>query len=307
MPKYSVLIAEFPYGNSTHPDVADWITQLVVALREDPRIGDSGVHRTRIADTPITMSRNRVLVAAEQKGIDFVLMVDSDMRLDIGFTADGRLIDPTAKRFFPTAFEHALQSPVPTIIGAPYCGPPPHENVYVFKWANFQSEHPGPDFAIAQYERDEAARLTGIQPVAALPTGLMLIDMRGMARLAHPRFYYEDKDATYSEKASTEDVTFSRDCGAAGIRVLCNWDAWAGHHKTKCVGKPTFVDPQHVNDKIYEGMDFYHRLRGLREQAAVNGQPGEPDALCSGLVNRSPTAVTPPIGAFVFQQQPPGA
>lgn len=251
MPQYKVMIAQFPYGNSTHPAVGDWVAETVVKCREDKRIGPGNVTLWRKADTPITMTRNQCLLRAEQMGIDYVLMVDSDMEPDLPL--------PGAKPFWDTAWEFALAHDGPCVIAAPYCGPPPVEGVYAFRWEGQQSNHPGRDAQLLPFTRTEAAEATGIQRAAALATGMMLIDMRAVARLPHPRFYYEwkgdgercptcgvPKPGEQAHKASTEDVTFSRDLTYHRVPIYVTWDCWQGHWKPKCVGKPQPVHPDAV-------------------------------------------------------------
>jgi len=112
------------------------------------------------------------------------------------------------------------------------------------------------------YDRHTAVKMAGIQECAALPTGLIMYDMR-VFELTEPKspedkpwFYYEWKDHFCADKASTEDVTQTRDSSLVGTQklgynpVFCNWDAWAGHWKPKCVGKPVFIDAKGVSQKM---------------------------------------------------------
>lgn len=243
MAKYKVMVCQFPGGNSTHPDVSDWVLETVLKMEKDPSIGPGNVVLWRRADTPVTMTRNLSLLKAEKEGADYVLMVDSDMSPDLPY--------PGAVPFWDAAWPFVQAHAGPCVIAAPYCGPPPDECVYVFEWQNKESGGANPDMQLAMVPRSKAADLHGIQRAAALPTGLMLIDMRAVARLPHPRFYYEwkgdgekcsccgvPKPGPQAVKASTEDVTFSRDLDAAGAPMYCAWDSWAGHHKSKVVGKP---------------------------------------------------------------------
>jgi len=246
--KFTVMLARFPGGNAEHPGEVDFVINTVVQCMSDPRIGQL-VH-WRLNDTPVTMSRNRCVRDALAQGVDILLMVDSDMGPD--------LINP-ALAFWPRALDFIARrwNEAPTVIAAPYCGPPPHENVYIFRWKNLESDHPNPDFQLAQFSREEAAERSGIEAVAALPTGLIAVDMRIFSgyqvgeqtlRLPTPWFYYEWTDEFETHKASTEDVTFTRDVsllfGAQGLEtVFVDWDTWAVHFKEKGVGKPALVDP----------------------------------------------------------------
>lgn len=281
--KADVMLARFPGGGTEHTDCVDWLMDAEHLLRTHPQVGRYG--RWKLNDTPITMGRNRALKVAKDGGYDFLLMVDSDMTPDLYL---GAL--PTAVPFLDVAIPFLLDHPGPAIIGAPYCGPPPHENVYVFTWRAKQSDHPNKDVELAQYAREEAAALGGVQEVAALPTGLILIDMRcydlvrdarraamkGKPGKPRPFFYYEYADADETEKSSTEDVVFTRDLSFAGVRQYCAWDSWAGHNKTKTVGKPFPVTPDFVAECI--------------RTAIVNRQPGRGER----LLDRKRPASLPP-------------
>lgn len=259
--KFNVGFCTFSYGgnggiSSEVPDIREWMVPTVSELAKDPRVDN--IRIWNLADTPITMTRNRAVLMARQYGVDVLVMVDSDMKPDVNAgQAD-------AKPFFQSSFDFLVNHypKGPCVIGAPYCGPPPMECVYVFRWQNMQSLHANPDFQLEMYDRHTAVKLAGIQECAALPTGLIMYDMRAFA-LTEPRspgdkpwFYYEWKDIYASEKASTEDVTMTRDLSLVGAEklgynpVFCNWDAWAGHWKPKCVGKPVFIEAKGVSEKL---------------------------------------------------------
>lgn len=247
MPKYSVMIARQPFKRAEDPDVTDWLVKTVVAMKQDKRISD--IHMYRKDDTPATMVRNDVAEKAKAKKADYLLIADNDMNPDAYHKSnDYRLgLDPAAKLFWDSSWEFMLKQSEPCIIAAPYCGPPPHECVYVFQWISNQSDHANKstDHGLQMFTREDAAYRRGIEEVAALPTGLMLLDTRVFDILDPPYFQYEWTDKTESRKASTEDVFFTRDASIAGIPNYCNWDAWAGHWKMKCVGKPMHLT---IND-----------------------------------------------------------
>jgi hypothetical protein len=244
VPSYRIMIAGFPYGGQTSHHGMEWLARTYAKMRDDPRIGAGNVMLWQLADTPITMGRNRALTVAEENNIDYVLMFDSDMRFDLPY--------PDAKPFWDTAWEFMLSHQGPAVIAAPYCGPPPQELVYVFRWNNTQSDDPNPNMKLEMISRGEAASLTGIERVAALPTGLILIDMKALKDLPHPRFYYEFTDETQSHKASTEDVAFCRDLTYLDIPLYVAWDCWAGHIKAKLVGKPQNLPPDLVPEWVVE-------------------------------------------------------
>lgn len=249
-----VLFARFPGGACDHPDTTDWLVQTVIKAKADPRI--SQVMHWRIDDTPITMGRNRCLEEAKKVGADIVLMIDSDMKPDAYHSGCSLPIhvDPQAKPFWDTSLDFMLEHDGPCAVAAPYCGPPPQENVYVFKWGKRQSDHPNADMSLDQYSREESVPLAGIQEAGALPTGLFMLDMRALKAIPIPYFRYEWQDKTESQKASTEDVYFTRDLSLVGIPQYCNWDAWAGHWKRKCVGRPILMSVDSVRNEFRDAV-----------------------------------------------------
>ena len=292
--KFNVGIVTFSYGgnggiSSEVPDIREWMVPLVTELSRDERVDQ--IRIWNLADTPITMTRNRAVLQAREYGVDVLVMIDSDMKPDINAG------QPDAKPFFRTSFDYIVDHyhKGPVIIGAPYCGPPPGECVYVFRWQNMQSENPNPDFQLEMYDRNGAVKLAGIQDCAALPTGLIMYDMR-IFSLTEPKeegdkpwFYYEWKDKYAADKASTEDVTMTRDVSLVGVEklgynpVLCNWDSWAGHWKPKCVGKPIVIEAKGVAEKMKEcwraDVDRSVKLIDLKASSA-------------GLLSRIETVVT---------------
>ena len=264
--KFSVGFCTFSYGgnggiSSEVPDVREWMLPLTAELSRDERV--ENIRVWNLSDTPITMTRNRSVLMAREYGVDVLVMIDSDVKPDMYAG------QPDAKPFFQTSFDFLVNHypKGPCVIGAPYCGPPPQECVYVFRWQTMQSEHPGPDFQLEMYDRNTAAKLAGIQECAALPTGLIMYDMRAF-ELTEPKtesdkpwFYYEMRDRYHAEKVSTEDVTMTRDLSLKGTQVLgynpvfCNWDAWAGHWKPKCVGKPVYIAAKDISQKLKDSWD----------------------------------------------------
>lgn len=276
-----VLVCEFPYAHQTDIRVCTWVRELLLKLERDPRVGRGNYAVWHVADTPVTMSRNQALMVAEANGFDLALFVDADTVGDCLLGKDGKPLRPGVTPFWETAFDFYLAHDGPCVVAAPYSGPPPAELTYVFEWANTESESPNPNFQLSMVPRSKAATLRGVQPCAALPTGLMLIDMRAVARLSHPRFYYEWKHdgppcgscgvrnpGPQVEKASTEDVTFSRDLTYAGVPLYCTWSSWAAHIKTKVVGPP-----HNLPDDIVPG---WVRQRAAELGPLAGRQPGPP-------------------------------
>jgi hypothetical protein len=275
-PSYSVMVARFPGNNQEHPDSSGYVIGLMETLLNDDRV--SRILPFRISDTPITMCRNKCVKDALAQGADYVLMIDSDMKPDVmpgappfwdtawNFMMDRREseirehAEAEAKYGIPARFARFA----PATIAAPYCGPPPNECVYVFRWANRASGDPNPDFSPQMFDRDDAARKTGIEEVAALPTGLILYDARVFKKLPKPWYRYEWKDEEESVKASTEDVYQTRNASLMGMPQYCAWDCWAGHIKLKTVVKP---EPLTIGGIRQEWADAIVRFRSKPKDA----------------------------------------
>lgn len=253
-----------------------WIVRVVRAMDKDPRIKD--VVSLTYADTPITMLRNRAVLEARQHGCQYLLCVDSDMSPD--------LPGKGARPFWETAWEFMMgrrfdvkpmyeipdnpEGYPPATIAAPYCGPSPQQCVYVFEWTSQASHKPDQDFALQMIPRESAAIRSGIQEVAALPTGLILYDLRVFDILPPPWYCYEWGDVEQSIKASTEDVFQTRNASLLGLPQFCAWDSWAGHVKTEIVRKPTILTRDMVHESlrkaVLSGLDSDDRLVVLDRQ-----------------------------------------
>jgi hypothetical protein len=264
--KFSVFFARFPYGAIEHPDTTEWLISTAVKCKLDPRVDK--VHYGRFDDTPITMTRNLAVERAKEAGADYLVMIDNDMSPDIPVLG--------AKPFWESTMEFMLNHNGPCIVTAPYCGPPPRCNIYVFQWANWMNNSAQPDIKLDQFTREQAAQLSGIQRVGAAPTGICIIDMRTFKKLKPPYFYYEwaDKELQH-QKASTEDVTFTRDADMLGIPVYCNWDAWAGHWKRYRVDKPVPIYSEAVSEKyrqaVIDNISLHKKLVIVGDTPAADG------------------------------------
>lgn len=277
--KLRVGVVRFPYGGNgstsmESPDVADWLIGTICKAKQDERI--EAILHERFSDCPVTMTRNKSVQWAKENGVDVLLMVDSDMAPDLYVGKH-----PTAVPFFETSFDFLYKryEQQMSVIVSPYCGPPTHpteggqENVYVFRWTNFNSGHMQWPVKMEAYGRMEAALMTGITNIDTGPTGLCMIDMRIFDHLTHPYFDYEwagepqqcgschqQIPGPRTEKASTEDCFFFRNIALnCSIRlgynpVFCNWDAWSGHWKPWCVGKPAVVTSDMVGRSLHEAV-----------------------------------------------------
>ncbi len=310
--KLDVLVVHPSYGGngglaSEHPDVREWAIETAFKMREDPRVGS--FHFKTISDTPVTMVRNQAIQMAKAKGCHLLMMVDSDQspRKHQG--------EPWFKPFWDEAFNFIYNNygKGPHVVGAPYCGPPNGtENVYVFQWDTDGNKSEETAYSLEMYSRAQAARMSGIQECAALPTGMILIDMRAcdlIEPVKHSKeeilekvqagtmsvkealyamkegyFYYEWKDQYAAEKASTEDVTFTRDIALAGMAKLgynpiyCAWDSWVGHHKPWNVGKPRHYTTEHISATFQKAVEDGARSNELIIDLSRLNQSDDPIA-----------------------------
>ena len=295
-PKLDVLIMMFCYGSngaapSILPEIAIWLSKRMAEMKADERIGRVAVMQG--GDVPLTMIRNRVVKKAKDEEFDVILMIDSDNAPDLYLNKGEAL--PFWETSFNFLYERSIRG-LPTVVCAPYCGPPPHptgggqENVYVFYVANDETQDGQVgSIRVESYTREHAALMRGIQAIAAGPTGCIvystdsfdlmpvhglsdeqiLMQFRaGMISLERTQqllrmeswFFYEYTDQYQTQKASTEDVTNTREIQFAGQEkfgepvVFCNWDAWAGHWKPKCVGRPQPLRIEQVSNVFAEAV-----------------------------------------------------
>lgn len=256
-----VMLARFPGDFKEHPESSNYILKTYKKCLEDPRIEE--VLNWHRSDTPITMTRNLCLEHAQQLGMDFVLMIDNDMKPDQD--------NPGCKPFWDSAFDFCFDRKSPAIVAAPYVGPGTyHNNVYAFHWESLTNAH----FPIGmrQFTRFEAMQRSGIEKVGAMPTGLMLIDMRILSKMRKPYFEYDwmgdgpccdhcgqPKPGPRAVKASTEDCFFTREITLGcfddpDAGVFCNWDAWAYHIKLCELGKPEELTIDMVNKRFVDAV-----------------------------------------------------
>lgn len=263
MASVSVLFAIFPGSYRLEPDSIVWIEKTKEKARKDSRFDRiKMIEPMDVAGTPITMLRNRAVQVALENGFDYLCMVDADMAPDKQGRGENGWI-PSDKPFWESSWDFIFEKHLhkPCMIFAPYVGPPPHENVYVFLWRSRQSANPNVDHQLEGYTREEAALMAGIQPCAAGPTGVILIDMRGIEFMTHPLFYYGYEGPKETKKVMTEDVAFTRDWTMTpapkygckyGMPLYCNWDAWACHWKLKACGKPELLRNEQVSETYRE-------------------------------------------------------
>jgi hypothetical protein len=286
--KVSILIARLSYDGRERMEVANWLVQTALELDKHPRVEDV-FHTNVVNHYPTTRARNAVIKLCLARRIDFAVMIDDDMIPDIHSpqrAAQFDFIRPHRDQtnFFPSALDFALRHPGPCVVAAPYCAGPPNERVLVSRFREKEADHPdgaaGSSLQLECFTRDEAAERTGFEMVSALPTGLVLIDMRAISPvgpLNKPWFTYEFKDAEESDLASTEDTVFSRNLCYLGVPQYVAWGSWAGHVKNRIVSRPRRYPVDGVPKQVEAALR--ERVAREYEEAAARAAQDNPAAL----------------------------
>ncbi len=250
--KFRVYVNVFTYSGQLGQMAARYCCGVGPSLSAPNFVEHERVESVLISSStgyPTDRVRNQIAKVAKDEGYQFLLMIDDDMHPDL---AVGQ--DPNAVQFLPSAINFALAHDGPCVIGAPYCSGPPAQEVVVMCTREYLPGLPdGSGMKIDKYTRYEAAAMTGIKRVSALPTGHMLIDLRCLDVLPPPWFSYEYKDPPYNTQlASSEDIVFSRNLDWLGVPQYCNWDCWAGHVKQFVTGKPLPSPVVDIPKSIYK-------------------------------------------------------
>lgn len=305
--KLSCFLAFFSYGGHSgmpaeHPSCREFVVQMQSQMRNDPRI--DRIEMETFSDTPVTMTRNLAIKKARENGCDLIVFFDADQ--DFMLHAH----EPWYKPFFKEAFDaiYAHYDKGPLVIAAPYTGGANNgQNIFFFQWRNKGLMGEETSFSLEQFSREEAAQMSGIHEVAALPTGLIMFDTRifdvldegrlsreqaldqykegkitraeALRFLSDGYFYYEWTDETASKKASTEDVTATRDISLVGqmklgynpLRVAC--DSWIGHVKPYTTGRPKLFTTEQVGAVLQRavlgGRSCHDRLIRVKNTALL--------------------------------------
>lgn len=241
--KVDVLVNVFTYARQVGADVFAYCCGVGPALADHPRVGKVVVSYTH--GYPTDRCRNAACKQARDDGFHLLVMIDDDMVPDVV---------PGAKPFLPSAIDFVLAHPGPCLVGAPYCSGPPTQDVLVMKNRAYCPDQPdGLGQRMDKFTRDEAAAATGFERVAALPTGLLLVDLRVLGVLPPPWFSYEFADPPFNTKlASTEDVVFTRNLDWLGVPQFVAWDSWAGHSKAFVTGKPRRCPVDEIPQSVYK-------------------------------------------------------
>ncbi len=251
--KLKIAVAVFSYDGNGTMLISKWFHEVYsTVLASHPRV--ELVKFEPFIGYPITRLRNKAMRVAEAEGFDFLLMLDNDMQPDVECTSD-----PEAVPFFPSALDFAIENG-PCVVGAPYCASPPKEDCIVMKWEPVAANNAMLPATTERFSRSEAAVKKGFEEVPALPTGVLLIDMRVTGAILPPFFQYEFMTTMETELAATEDVVFTRNLSFVGIPQYVAWDSWAGHLKTMVVRKPRLIKPQMISKMVRDTIKVRHGI-----------------------------------------------
>ena len=266
---WKLMLARFPYGGSERTELIDWVASANAWAQRVPEV--STFLNWHLNATPVTMSRNAAVMAAQQQGVDILFMVDSDMEPDMDRT----------KPFLPEAFDFVARrwDLAPTVIAAPYCQGAPNYTPTMGRW---RAKRDGHEVKAELFTREEAILIHGIREAPFLGTGLMGIDMRiftgfdvggETVKLPPPWFEYEYSDEYRWQVATSEDMFFSRNVAMLFARhnlpvCFIHWDCWSYHWKSERVGKPVDLSPSGLRDMLIPWEEAKARING-------NGQPQE--------------------------------
>jgi hypothetical protein len=248
--RVKLLVAVPTYDGRLSSEVMLYVSGLwQKAMDACPRL--EGVAVVTESGYPTDRVRNTILAKALNSGFDFVLMIDDDMHPDVGVGSD-----PEAVPFLPAALNFAVAHDGPCFVGAPYTSAPPRQRVLVMRWAERVPDSPdGLGLELRSYTREEAATLTGIERVAALPTGMLLIDLRAVKTHPTPWFSYEFEDEAHTKLASTEDIVFTRDADWMGVPQYCAFSSWAGHQKKYTTGRPRIAPVEALPKAVHKALN----------------------------------------------------
>lgn len=291
MAKHKLFMARFPGQMQEHPASSQWVMNQLVKWSRDDRI--SGVAMGYKSDTPITMVRNQMAKRALEEECDYICMIDADIEPDAPMYAG-------AKPFWESSWEFLMNHrDVPCAIASPYCGPPPDEIVYMAEWERKETYEPNKIPNLINIHRNDAARRSGIQKVVGLPTGLIIIDTRLFRHIPVPWFDYEfNEDMT--EKKTTEDYFFTRNCSLAGFPMYCNWDAWSYHWKMKRVHPPSLMCPEDVSDQVRQACNNLPR----NDRVVFVGQQNREGIKCPTSATKAHTSESEKEGSSPLQKPP---
>lgn len=237
------MLVRFAYGGFERVELTDWVVQTALWAERNPKV-EKLLHG-HVDDVSVPTCRNRAVLEAIQQGVDILIMADHDMAPDID----------KSKMFVADGFEFITKRwhDAPTVLGAPYRSGVGNKQPQIGVW---RTHHDSQNVTLEKYSNEEGQDMHGIQPVAWLGTGLMMLDLRVCTgfpapdgkplALATPWFAEEFDEPYQTKRVCGEDVYFTRNAsvvfGEHDIPVVfCAWDHWSDHMKIDGAGRPVTV------------------------------------------------------------------
>lgn len=250
--KRDILITPMAYGGDVWYKVGTWLAGANLHLHTRADIGQ--VYIAPVDRAPVAAARNEAALTSLKCGADLLVMVDHDVA-----PADDWL--PAVLSEYHTAI--SLGRPA-GVWAAPAICSDGRSNVAV--WTSPpEAQFEGVDFdeaaEVQQLElwrlgAAESALLTGIQEVAAVGTGAIVIDTRIFRHLAPPWFAVEYTDEYEIAVGTGEDIYFTRACSEDGLPVSVMWDHWAKHRRASVLDKVRGVSPMSIPTRYRELWDL---------------------------------------------------
>lgn len=271
-----------------HPDVRIWSLSVVNFLYREGLVKDLHLHTSN--NNRIYAARNSAVEEAKARGCDFLLFCDPDMKPDACLGIHGTdpkknpLYREWAQPFLPSSLQFMLTEYC-GVVAAPAVTGPPECRINVFV------NRTDPNKKFSRITPEEYAQIKPcFMHVAAIGTGLMLIDMEVFNVLKPP--YFEDQLSPvagdpHTEVLKSQDSVFCLKCFEAGIPVFANLHAPAGHHKTDCYLPPTW-DGVERSQKWPTSL----ALTEKRPWEPSTSRP-EPPAPAASRLSATPSALSP--------------
>lgn len=208
-----LLIAVPCAWETMHLDTVIWLVQLT---SKTPSFGCTDLLFSSYTTPRIMLAHNQAWQHAREKSVDLLMFLDPDMVPAIDVPGERR-------PFMESSLAHIQQSPR-SIVAAPAVRSGDGQiNVFL-------RDEAGGLRPLSADEVQERMTHPRFENVAAIGTGLMLIPRAVLSTLGTCPFQ-DVYDHASGELLRSQDVEFCLRAAAAGIDVVANWFAPAGHRK----------------------------------------------------------------------------